>query len=139
MVVLLLILTGIFGWGLGWIAWGFSRAGGVVGWGLALGVVILLALTVWVTWREVLFGLAAARITRLYVGQHPDDGAPALTEPREEFEEARRAVSDGDEGWAARYRLACAYDALRDRRQARAWVRRAIERERSERTTARTA
>src|SRR5690625_3761807 len=66
LVAALVLITAAYCWGLGWIAWGFSRAGGAIGWGLALGVAILLALTVWVTWREVLFGMAAGRLAREY-------------------------------------------------------------------------
>ena len=65
-VGVLLVLTALFCWALGWIAWGFARAGTALGWGFALGICALLVLTVWVTWREVLFGLAAARLGRAY-------------------------------------------------------------------------
>ena len=156
-VLVLLAITAAYCWGLGWIALGFARAGGGVGWGLALGVTLLLLLTVWVLWREVLFGIAAGRLARRY-------RAPAdlRSDPREEFEAARSALQDGappdralqdeepqdadrpaetppgaradadeprgdGEDWRAWYRLALAYDALRDRRSARASVRRAIQ------------
>lgn len=135
-VLVLLVLTAIYCWGLGWIAWGFSRAGGAVGWGLSVGVVILLALTVWVTWREVLFGLAAARLNRLYAPTAPDalsaGEAPMDLDPRVEFEAARTAVQDGDDSWQAHFRLGCAYDALRDRKHAREQIRRAIAVERKQ-------
>lgn len=78
-VAAVVALTLIFCWGLGWVAWGFSRAGGVVGWGLALAVGVLVALTLWVTWREVLFGLAASRLTRLM-------GAPDGLDARDELD-----------------------------------------------------
>ena len=57
-VGLLLLVTAAYAWGLGWIAWGFARVGGVLGYGLAGGIVVLLVLTVWVTWREVQIGRA---------------------------------------------------------------------------------
>lgn len=66
LVAILLILTALFCWALGWIAWGFARVGGAIGWGLSLAVVLLLALAVWATWREVLFGLAAGRLGQKY-------------------------------------------------------------------------
>lgn len=78
-VAAVVALTLIFCWGLGWVAWGFSRAGGVVGWGLALALGVLVALTLWVTWREVLFGLAASRLTRLM-------GAPDGLDARDELD-----------------------------------------------------
>ena len=123
-VALLVLITAAYGWGLGWIAWGFFRAGGAVGFGLALGVLILLLLTVWVTWREVLFGMAAGDLSARY---EPPADAEA-EDPRAEFEAARTAVQDGGEGeWSAWFRLALAYDALRDRKGARMATRRAIE------------
>lgn len=126
-VAVLVLITAAYAWGLGWIAWGFFRAGGAVGFGLALGVLILLLLTVWVTWREVLFGLRAGHLSRRY-----EPPAEAIAEDaREEFEAARAALQDGADGaegdWWAWFRLALAYDALRDRRNARMATRRAIE------------
>lgn len=155
-VALLLLVTAAYCWGLLWIATGFARAGGLIGWGLAAGLVLLLVLTVWVTWREVLFGLRAGRLARLYgaarfepeVGAGgavggPADGSAGGDEPadqdpvalrdarkaaaRAEFEAARDAVQDGGEDdWRAWYRLGLAYSANRDTRDARAAVRRAI-------------
>lgn len=164
LVAILVLITAAYCWGLGWIAWGFSRAGGTVGWGLALGVAILLALTVWVTWREVLFGMAAGRLAREYRPEAERDertgprsraetgkratpqqlagdkqeiqeqtvaerrDREALPANRWEFETARAAIQEGGrDDWHAWFRLALAYDSLRDRRSARAATRRAIE------------
>lgn len=147
-VAALLLITAAYAWGLGWIAWGFARAGGAVGWGLALGVTILLVLTVWVTWREVLFGMRAGRLGREY-GRAPspaeraavveDDGqgdqdvpgsASRAAQARAEFEAARAAIQEDpsrERDWRAWFRLALAYDAVRDRRNARMATRRAID------------
>lgn len=126
LVGILLVLTALFCWGLGWIAWGFVRAGGPVGWGLALAVVILLVLSVWVTWREVLFGISASRLGRAYAHSHEETAAASAASPRAEFEAARAHVESRDGDWRAWYRLGLAYDAVRDRRHAREAVRRAI-------------
>lgn len=147
-VAALLLITAAYAWGLGWIAWGFARAGGAVGWGLALGVTILLVLTVWVTWREVLFGMRAGRLGREYGGAPPsaggeaavqDDGpgdqdapgsANRTAQARAEFEAARAAIQEDpsrESDWRAWFRLALAYDAVRDRRNARMATRRAID------------
>lgn len=135
-VGVLLVLTALFCWALGWIAWGFARAGTALGWGYALAICALLVLTVWVTWREVLFGLAAARLGRAYrTDAAPvEPSADATADPRAEFEAARaeaEAEGTGEGDWRSWYRLGLAYDALRDRRHARESVRRAIELERA--------
>lgn len=129
-VVALVLITAAYCWGLGWIAWGFVRAGSALGYGLALGVVILLGLTVWVIWREVLFGVAAGDLARRYA---PPADAVA-DDPPAEFEAARAAIrqegeegEDGEDDWRAWFRLALAYDALRDRKGARMATRRAID------------
>lgn len=122
-VAALVLITAAYAWGLGWIAWGFVRAGTALGYGMALGVAILLLLTVWVTWREMLFGLASGRLASQYEPPAEAEGE----DRRAEFEAARTAIHDGDEhDWRAWFRLALAYDALRDRRGARMATRRAI-------------
>src|SRR5699024_10294641 len=122
-VTALVLITAAYAWGLGWIAWGFVRAGSALGYGLALGIAILLLLTVWVTGREILFGLGSARLARQYAPPAEADGE----DRRAEFESARSALQDGNEhDWRAWFRLALAYDALRDRRGARMATRRAI-------------
>ncbi|MGP9537834.1 hypothetical protein ACT3SP_07475 [Brachybacterium sp. AOP43-C2-M15] len=124
LVTVLVLVTAAYAWGLGWIAWGFVRAGSALGYGMALGIAILLVLTVWVTWREVLFGLSAGRLAGRY---EPPPGA-IDGDPREEFEAARTALEDGaGSEWRAWFRLALAYDALRDRKGARMATRRAID------------
>lgn len=126
-VAALVAITAAYCWGLGWIAWGFLRAGSALGFGLALGIVILLALTVWVIWREVLFGLRAGSLSARYSPPRETAG----DDPRAEFEAARAAVQDGGEqDWTAWFRLALAYDALRDRKGARMATRHAIDADR---------
>src|SRR5690625_2825537 len=93
LVAALVLITAAYCWGLGWIAWGFSRAGGAIGWGLALGVAILLALTVWVTWREVLFGMAAGRLAREY-RPAPGEEEQLGAEPTAGEEQQRGAAPD---------------------------------------------
>lgn len=123
-VAALVLITAAYAWGLGWIAWGFVRAGSALGYGLALGIIILLALTIWVTWREVLFGLGSGRLAREYEPPAEADGK----DRRAEFEAARTALQNGaEDDWRGWFRLALAYDALRDRKGARMATRRAID------------
>ena len=133
LVAVLLVVTALYCWGLGWIAWGFFRSDEPVGWGLGLGVLILLLLTVWVTWREALFGLASARASRAYAEELHDGSIPApLDAPRAEFNAARAAIENSENPtWQDWFRLALAYEALRDRRHARAAVRQALQLRRS--------
>src|SRR5699024_4623584 len=115
-VTALILITAAYAWGLGWIAWGFVRAGTALGYGLALGVTILLLLTVWVTWREMLFGLGAGRLARQYDPPADADG-----------EAPRSAIQAADQhDWRAWFRLALAYAPLRARKGARMATRRAI-------------
>src|SRR5690606_5097348 len=126
LVALLTLITAAYAYGLGWIAWGFMRAGGPLGYGLALGVVILLALTIWVTWREVLFGLAASRLSAQYAPPADADGG----DRRAECEAARTVLQErgrAEQDWRAWFRLPRAYDAQKDRKGARMATRGAIE------------
>jgi hypothetical protein len=95
----------------------------VIGWGLASGVVLFLVLTVWATWREILFGMRSTALLRRYETEGADHPLP---EPRAEFEAARTAAEAAPQDWRIRMRLALAYDANRDRRHAREHMRRAI-------------
>lgn len=147
----LVALTALYCYGLGWIAYGFARSGTPIGWGLALGVGIIVVLTVWVTWREVLFGIATTRAARAYRDALTAGTiATPLDDPRAEFEAARAALQaatgsetapDGSRTmtgsdpnseligvgqWHAWYRLGLAYEALSDRKHARDAVRRAL-------------
>jgi hypothetical protein len=123
------VLTALYCWALGWIAWGFLRAGGAIGWGLAIGIIALLVVTVWAVLREIVFGVQAARLARAYTPP-VTDGDQGRSDPvRAEFEAARDAVGtdpDRVRDWQVWYRLGLAYDANHDRRHARQNIRRAI-------------
>ncbi|WP_058236010.1 hypothetical protein [Devriesea agamarum] len=133
-VVFLLALTVLYAWALAWIAYGFLRAGGVVGWGLAAAVTAFLALTIWVTWREVRFGMQAAALMRRLADEgglppEPDrtsNGRIDKAAAEEVFAARREETLADDTDWRRWLRLALAYDAAGDRREARASVRRAV-------------
>ncbi|MCS6712359.1 hypothetical protein JSY14_10115 [Brachybacterium sp. EF45031] len=138
----LVLVTAAYCWGLGWIAWGFWRAGGVVGGGLALATLLFLLLSVWVTWREVRFGLASAHLVAAVPVDHAagrgglrhDLPRPQRQElARQEFDRAREVAAGPDATWPDWVRLARAYDDLGDRRHAREAMRRAIALERTAR------
>ncbi|MDP4014117.1 MAG: hypothetical protein U0990_05575 [Candidatus Nanopelagicales bacterium] len=82
---------------------------------MALGVAVLAfpVLGAWAIWSELRFGFAMARMTS-DLGPDPlPDTSPADLERRRDYAEVH------SDDWDAWYRLALAYDASRNRRQAR--------------------
>ena len=113
------------------------QAGGVVGVGLGVAVLVLPLIGVWyvvVQWRD---GIRINRLTRRLAAE---DGLPDVSDlPRrpsgrvdrdaaDEWFAARRVeVEAAPEDWRAWFRLAHAYDIAGDRRRARGAMRRALE------------
>lgn len=143
-VVLLLGLTGIYLWALGWIAIGLLRAGGAVGIGLGVALGVLALLSAAVVVREVVFGLATQRLGRQMharglllpdsllrgPGGRIDRGAADAR-----FETVKGQVEAAPEDWTGWFNLGIAYREAGDGRRGRAAVRRAIALERATRTT----
>ncbi|WP_298459630.1 hypothetical protein [uncultured Cellulomonas sp.] len=107
-------------------------SGEPVGIGLGLGVLLLPVLAVALVAREWMLGAAVQRMADELAarGELPVDTLPRSpggridrTAARAAFEEARAEAEAHPEDWAARYRLAFAYDAAGDRRRARATLR----------------
>lgn len=102
---------------------------------LGVGVLLLPVVGVWVVWREVRFGFATQRLARDLdaAGRWPLEQLPRTASGRPDraaadalFEVRRAEVEASPEDWQAWFRLALAYDDARDRRRARAAMRRAI-------------
>ena len=97
----------------------------------ALGVATLAvtAISVGLILREIAFGLAMSRMGKsaepLPELPRTASGRYELQAATAEYESARAAVEIRPEDWQAWYRLALAYDAARDRKQARAAMRHA--------------
>jgi hypothetical protein len=102
---------------------------------LGLSVIVIPVIGAWVLWRELAFGLHTQRLGRELGGQGglPIDDLPRTPSGRiekdaadERFAEYERQVQESPEDWRAWYRLAIGYDDARDRKRARAAMRRAI-------------
>ena len=100
-----------------------------------LSVVVIPAIGVWVLWRELRFGMATARMGKELgaEGGLPVDDLPKTPSGRVSkdaadvrFAEYSRDVQASPEDWRCWYRLAIGYDDCRDRKRARAAMRRAI-------------
>lgn len=158
LVAVLLLIAAAYLGGMLLMAYAFISAGSGIAVGLGLAVLLLLAISAWAIIREVQFGVASGRLTARYEADRAADTDPAAgsdsaarpgtADPgpaageadgraaaRAEFEAARTALGEpgAEEDWRAWFRLALAYDALRDRRNARMALRRAIAQERASR------
>jgi len=104
---------------------------------MAMGValVILPVAGAWALVRELMFGVASARLIRTLEAEgglpvddleHHPSGRPVRADADAEFPQYAAEVEASPESWRAWLRLGLAYDASGDRRRARAAVRSAI-------------
>lgn len=103
---------------------------------LGLSVIVIPVIGAWVLWRELAFGLHTQRLGRELGRERglPVDDLPRTPSGRiekdaadERFAEYEQQVQQSPDDWRAWYRLAIGYDDARDRKRARAAMRRAIE------------
>lgn len=114
----------------------FVEAGGAVAVLLGLAVIVVPLIAALLIWRELRFGLALARLGEELGarGELPRDDLPRLPSGRvelaaadDEFAARRAEVEAAPQDAGAWYRLGIAYDDARDRKAARAAMRRAVE------------
>lgn len=129
--------VGVILYGVILVSWGIAviRSGGPVQVLLGLGILAIPVLGVLAVARELRFGVESARLARTLVEQ---DGVPLDTVARDENGridaaaaeiewQRRKALVDQAPGdWRAWFLLGIAYDNARDRKQARAAIRKAI-------------
>lgn len=117
-------------------AWELVRTGEPALVVFGVSVVIIPAIGAWVLWRELDFGLRTQRLGRELgaEGGLPVDDLPRAPSGRPEkdaadarFAEYERQVRDSPDDWRCWFRLAVGYDDARDRKRARAAMRRAID------------
>lgn len=132
-VVLVVYFVVMFGQALALI-----RAGGVVGIGLGVGVLLLPLIGAVLLAFELRFGFQTERLARRLTAEGPDAAATSATLARRPsgridrdaadayFETVRIEVEATPDDWRGWYRLGLAYDAAGDRRRARESLRRAI-------------
>lgn len=104
------------------------QAGGVVGVGLGIGVLLLPVVGAVLVAGELRFGLAGERLARELeaAGQLPAAAPDGVAAADLAFERVRSLVEQRPDDWAAWYLLALAYDDARDRSRGRRAMRRAI-------------
>ena len=102
---------------------------------LGLSVIVIPIIGAWVLWRELAFGMHTQRLGRELgaEGGLPVDDLPRTPSGRiekdaadERFAVYEQQVQEAPDDWRAWYRLAIGYDDARDRKRARAAMRRAI-------------
>ena len=110
-------------------------AGGGLGVLLGMGTLAIMVTSVWAVARELRFGVESTRLARLITER---DGVPLDTVPRDaqgridagaaevEWQRRKALVDAAPDDWRAWFLLGISYDNARDRRQARAAIRRAI-------------
>jgi hypothetical protein len=116
-------------------SWVLIASGDPVPMLLGLSVIVIPVIGAWVLWRELAFGMHTQRLGRELGAQGglPVDDLPRTPSGRIEkdaadlrFVEYEQQVQEAPEDWRAWYRLAIGYDDARDRKRARAAMRRAI-------------
>jgi hypothetical protein len=116
-------------------AWVLISSGDPIPVLLGLSVIVIPLIGAWVLWRELAFGLRTQRLGRELgeQGGLPVDDLPRTPSGRierqaadERFAEYEQQVQESPDDWRAWYRLAIGYDDARDRKRARAAMRRAI-------------
>ena len=117
------------------LAIGLLVSGSVVTTVMGVALIVLPLVGVWALVRELMFGVASARLVRTLEAEDalPEEniarrpsGRPLRDEADAEFPRYAAEVEREPQSWRAWLRLGLAYDASGDRRRARAAVRTAI-------------
>lgn len=110
-------------------AWWFG-ADSPIAVALSLATAVVVAVSLALVGRELRFGIEMSRLAKraapLPELPRTPGGRFELAPAMAEYERARAVVEQRPEDWEAWYRLAHAYDAARDRKQARAAMREAV-------------
>jgi len=115
-------------------SWAVVQDGGVLGWLLAAGMVVLVVIAVGAATAELRFGTATQRLGRMLdeEGVLPEavprsgDGRVDRAGADEAFARYRTEVEADPTSWRGWFRLALAYDSAGDRRRGRAAARHAV-------------
>jgi len=123
-------------------AWLLLISGEPIAIAMGLALVVLPVIAAWALGRELWFGVRAEQLARRLEAEGGLPEEPVTVRPRGRvvredgdavFPHYRADVEAHPDDWRAWYRLGLAYDAARDRKRARAAVRRAIQLETAER------
>lgn len=120
----------------------FLRVDDLLARGIGVGVLLLVAIGVWVLWREISFGWRTERLGRILDSEHdlPEDtverspgGRADKAQADEQFQRYAAEAESNPEDWRSWFRLSIAYDVASDRARARKTMRRAIAMEKQSR------
>lgn len=108
--------------------------GGALGWLLAIGIVIIVAVGIWAVAVELRFGFATQRLGRTLdaegalpeVVPRTEAGGVDRAAADEAFARYRAEVDAEPEQWRGWFRLALAYDSAGDRKRGRSAARHAV-------------
>ena len=98
---------------------------------MGLGILVLPLFALWAIWLEIRFGVRAERLAKtiklpeLNLVLRPSGRATKESAARE-FERVQQQVQANDSDWQNWFRLGQAYDAMGERKAARAAIRKAI-------------
>jgi tetratricopeptide (TPR) repeat protein len=135
-VSVMVIAVALYGFMLISLGIALLRGGDIVPALFGLGILAIPALGFFAVVREVRFGVESARLARTLA---ENDGVPLDTVARDEqgridpiaadieWQRRKALVDQAPEDWRAWFLLGIAYDNAKDRKQARAAIRRAIE------------
>ncbi|MFC3688374.1 hypothetical protein [Aquipuribacter hungaricus] len=133
-IAVLLLVLSFYLVGLLVRSWAVVQDGGVLGWLLAAGMVVLVGIAVLAVAAELRFGVATERLGRTLdaEGALPEavprsgDGRVDRAAADEAFARYRAEVEADPTSWRGWFRLALAYDSAGDRKRGRAAARHAV-------------
>jgi hypothetical protein len=132
---ILAAIVGVYLVFVGLRSWELIASGDPVPILLGISVVVIPLIGAWILWRELAFGMRTQRLGRELgaEGGLPIDDMPRTASGRiekaaadERFAEYEAQVQQAPEDWRGWFRLAVGYDDARDRKRARAAMRKAI-------------
>lgn len=125
---LMAVLAGSYALLAGWRGWFLLSSGDLIQILFGAAIIVFPLLGMWLIWRELMFGFAMQHMGRALAAEAGLPPAVDRARPEQADEELAEAMARAEASpsdWRAWYRMGLAYDALRERKQARAAMRQA--------------